>query len=255
MVPESIGYTPVRALMSVDLPAPFSPMRVWTSPARSEKSTASSALTPGNEIVMPRISTTGGTSTSAMVQVLFVKRGRRGPRVARSPADWCWCCLVGTGREQLDGVLLRERAIGHDLGLRDIVAGDDLLHEVGHLLTEDRVALHDVVELAVGQGLHAVVHRIDRDDLDVDAGNETRGFDGVERTETHVVVVGEEHLDLRAVLLQEALHDLLATVTGEVTRLRVEHVDRGALDRLVEAGRAVERCGRTRRALEHDEVG
>src|SRR6188508_2699567 len=45
--------------MSVDLPAPFSPMRAWTSPGNSRKSTASSALTPGKVIETPRISTIG----------------------------------------------------------------------------------------------------------------------------------------------------------------------------------------------------
>ena len=45
--------------MSVDLPAPFSPMREWISPARSVSATSSRALTPGKEMVMPVISTTG----------------------------------------------------------------------------------------------------------------------------------------------------------------------------------------------------
>ena len=30
--PASILYTPVSALIIVDLPAPFSPIRAWTSP-------------------------------------------------------------------------------------------------------------------------------------------------------------------------------------------------------------------------------
>jgi len=43
--------------MSVVLPAPFSPSRPCTSPARSTRSTASLATTPGKRLVMPRIST------------------------------------------------------------------------------------------------------------------------------------------------------------------------------------------------------
>src|ERR1700739_1996812 len=35
-------------LISVDLPAPFSPNSTWTSPRRKSKSTPSSAITPGN---------------------------------------------------------------------------------------------------------------------------------------------------------------------------------------------------------------
>ena len=60
MDPESMAYTPVSALMSVDFPAPFSPMSAWISPDRRKKSTSSRASTPGKAIVMPRISTIVG---------------------------------------------------------------------------------------------------------------------------------------------------------------------------------------------------
>src|SRR5271165_2886195 len=39
-------------LMRVDLPAPFSPNRTWTSPWRRSKSTPSSATTPGKRFEM-----------------------------------------------------------------------------------------------------------------------------------------------------------------------------------------------------------
>src|SRR5262249_46195952 len=39
-------------LISVDLPAPFSPNSAWTSPRRRSKSTPSSAITPGNRLEM-----------------------------------------------------------------------------------------------------------------------------------------------------------------------------------------------------------
>src|SRR3954470_3107394 len=42
--------------MSVDLPAPFSPQMAWTSPRRTDMETLERALTPGNSLVMPRIS-------------------------------------------------------------------------------------------------------------------------------------------------------------------------------------------------------
>src|SRR6187551_1757427 len=42
--------------MRVDLPAPFSPTSAWISPARTRKSTRSSATTPGNVLRMLRIS-------------------------------------------------------------------------------------------------------------------------------------------------------------------------------------------------------
>src|SRR5688572_4165386 len=51
--------------MSVDLPAPFSPMRLCTSPGKRRKLTSSSALTPGNSIEIPVISTIGGDPFTA----------------------------------------------------------------------------------------------------------------------------------------------------------------------------------------------
>src|SRR5687767_9402497 len=48
--------------MSVDLPAPFSPINAWTSPGNSRKSTSCRAFTPGNSTEMPRMSTTGSVT-------------------------------------------------------------------------------------------------------------------------------------------------------------------------------------------------
>jgi hypothetical protein len=39
---------PKAHFISVDFPAPFSPMTAWTLPARTARDTPSSALTPGN---------------------------------------------------------------------------------------------------------------------------------------------------------------------------------------------------------------
>src|SRR5512147_1364152 len=55
---------PKRHFMSVDLPAPFSPMRAWTEPGRTRTVTSSSALTPGKLLEIPSISKT--YSRSAM---------------------------------------------------------------------------------------------------------------------------------------------------------------------------------------------
>src|SRR5690625_7413770 len=48
-VPSSMVYTPVSALISVDLPAPFSPIRAWTSPGKSRKFTRSEERRVGKE--------------------------------------------------------------------------------------------------------------------------------------------------------------------------------------------------------------
>src|SRR6266508_1357557 len=49
-------------LISVDLPAPFSPSKACTSPRRRSKSIRSFALTPGKRFVIPRSSRTGASS-------------------------------------------------------------------------------------------------------------------------------------------------------------------------------------------------
>src|SRR5437870_2587533 len=51
-------------LISVDLPAPFSPSSACTSPRRRSKSMWSLASTPGNRFVIPRSSRTGASSTT-----------------------------------------------------------------------------------------------------------------------------------------------------------------------------------------------
>src|SRR5882762_6688850 len=51
-VPASGVSAPVMILISVDLPAPFSPTSAWTSPAASVKVTRVSARTPANDFVM-----------------------------------------------------------------------------------------------------------------------------------------------------------------------------------------------------------
>ena len=84
-------WTPVSALISVDLPAPFSPSRAWTSPGNSRNDTSSRASTPGNDTVMPRISTVGGprrrrTDRSSLVWVSIVGEVRdSSERLGRVP--------------------------------------------------------------------------------------------------------------------------------------------------------------------------
>src|SRR5947208_3372718 len=68
--PSSGWYSPVRIFESVDLPAPFSPSRAWTSPGRASKSTWSLASTPGKRLVIPRMATAGtcpAVTTSALM--------------------------------------------------------------------------------------------------------------------------------------------------------------------------------------------
>src|SRR5579862_7073402 len=58
-VPESGATAPVTILMRVDFPAPFSPTRAWTSPARRSKETCFSARTPEYDFEIPLASRSG----------------------------------------------------------------------------------------------------------------------------------------------------------------------------------------------------
>ena len=58
MVPLSNSCTPVRTLISVDFPAPFSPINAWISPFRKVKSTWERARTPVKFLLISRISST-----------------------------------------------------------------------------------------------------------------------------------------------------------------------------------------------------
>src|SRR5579884_252478 len=59
IVPPSAGCAPARIFISVDLPAPFSPTSACTSPASTSNVTPSSARTPGNDLTMSRIRSSG----------------------------------------------------------------------------------------------------------------------------------------------------------------------------------------------------
>src|ERR1700722_4544649 len=53
--PESGRSRPVTILINVDLPAPFSPIRAWISPAFRSSETPSSACTPGKDLLTDSI--------------------------------------------------------------------------------------------------------------------------------------------------------------------------------------------------------
>ena len=65
--PSSRVYAPERILISVDLPAPFSPSSACTWPSRTERLTPSSAFTPGNDLPMSRISRSTRPVTCSLI--------------------------------------------------------------------------------------------------------------------------------------------------------------------------------------------
>src|SRR5205823_3652403 len=64
-------------LISVDLPAPFSPKTTCTSPRRRSKSTPLRATTPGNRFTTPSSAST--TSAPVSVSIGLNRRTPRGP--------------------------------------------------------------------------------------------------------------------------------------------------------------------------------
>ena len=83
--PRSRGSAPVIALMSVDLPAPFSPMSEWTSPGNMRKSTPSIAASAPKRTVAPVSSRSGAASsiTPLCVRAAAPPRHRRRPSQRR----------------------------------------------------------------------------------------------------------------------------------------------------------------------------
>src|SRR6185503_7533902 len=167
MLPASGACTPVRILISVDLPAPFWPMSACTSPARSVSCTSASACTPGKAREMSRAWSTIGASLM----------GSNRPRSVLARLD----------------VLLR-RFHGEDLlvdhdALRNRLARVHLDHRGHELRSEQGIALDGGVELAGDHGFECALHRVDGYDGDLAARLLAGFFDRLDRADGHVVVV------------------------------------------------------------------
>src|SRR3954454_17929123 len=87
--------------MRVDLPAPFSPRRAWTSPARRSKSTPSLATMRPKRFVMPRSSSAASISRGARELRAGAHRVGRGDLAALD---------LLLDRLDLVGILLARRA-------------------------------------------------------------------------------------------------------------------------------------------------
>src|SRR3954447_2917176 len=75
--------------MSVDLPAPFSPIKAWISPAKTVRSTARSALMPKKDFETPRISRIGSFIVPPDAQYASYPRldlCQRGSRIKQNAA-------------------------------------------------------------------------------------------------------------------------------------------------------------------------
>src|SRR5206468_9511233 len=113
--------------MSVDLPAPFSPIKAWISPARSSSEISSFASTPGNRFVTWSMTTRGG--------------GFAPPASASS-------CIAGVNSSSSLGRRVRDHDLaGDDLSLERVELRDDVRRHLG------RVRLR-VVEAVLGEAEH-----------------------------------------------------------------------------------------------------
>src|SRR5713101_2774157 len=159
MLPASGRCAPASTLMSVLLPAPFSPNRANTSPARNSKSTLRSACTPGNDFSMPRISSSGTAevvSAAAMGGPLLERRIGLGVGLAVERGG-----DQHSGRNRLAGKMFDDGADGFDA---------DFVREL------DRVG----VDFTLFDGLPAFRLAVEADDLDSGLARFFQGRAGAE---------------------------------------------------------------------------
>src|ERR1700694_5731071 len=76
---------PAMHLINVDLPAPLSPTRAITSPARTSKSTSLSACTEPKLLLIPRTASAGTTAVGAAGLVAVIPEERTGGDTSRRP--------------------------------------------------------------------------------------------------------------------------------------------------------------------------
>src|SRR5262249_43616895 len=134
MRPLSGRCAPASTLMSVLLPAPFSPTRARTSPACSVRSTPRSASTPGNDLLIPSMCSSGVESLEGCIVAAV-------------------CLSVECGRDQ-------------DLRRQGLAL--ETLHDSPRRFPADALGILDRigVDLAVLDGLLALGLAVEADDLD-----------------------------------------------------------------------------------------
>src|SRR4051795_2152961 len=191
--PASGSCTPARILISVDLPAPFSPKSAVTAPAARSRSTASSASVPPKRLVRPRTSSSGADGMASLLLHAPHRQVPVGEAVARDEL-----VLVAA----LGVHVLRRDQVGCLVPARGRLAVEGAVELVDRLVALLRVRLAHRDQLVLIAGADALVGRAvavgrDQDDLlRVDAARPERGDLKVGR------VVGDRgDVERRAVLL------------------------------------------------------
>src|SRR4051812_22849275 len=168
---------PQTTLTRLDLPAPFSPTRMWTSPSRTSRSTWSMATTPGKCLVRPWSSRMLGIirlpGRPPSRRTVFLEGGLPG-----SLSSWgCPLFQVGGG-DQLDwGLDPALEVFAIDLAEASL---DAVLGHIGAELVDG------------GQDLALLDEVLYRRDVveadDVDLAGEAGGVDGLNYAQRHGIV-------------------------------------------------------------------
>src|SRR6516164_550480 len=138
--PASAGMIPAMIFMSVDLPAPFSPIRACTVPGLTRSETSYSAMTPGKLLLMFRASS----------------RQRSGAAAA-SP-----CMMRSVPAEVTREVRRRDELEGHPHEARDFLAAGELQRSVDGAGALRRAVLeHGRFELAGLERRQPIGRRVD----------------------------------------------------------------------------------------------
>src|SRR5688572_12096040 len=239
IAPSSRRYAPVMILISVDLPAPFSPTRACTSPGSSSSPTPSSAVTPAKRLTIPSMRRTGGIAVITEAGGLTGAPRHRSVRV----------------REVLRGVGLVEEPVGEENLRRDLLLAEILLDRVEGERPEPWIALDGGAELPGNDRLERGALAIDGHDDHVLARLPSHGLERLDGAERHLIVMRVDGGNPGAQRLRDVLHHALALGAGEVARLRGEDLHPGMLgDAVAEPLRAISGDGRSRGAGKLDDL-
>src|ERR1700681_1694114 len=261
-VPASRWTTPVTALISVDLPAPFSPSKAWISPECSVRFTPLRTRCLRKLLVKPATSSRGRASSGreAIVDTFQQDAVRTAGRGPAAPDPWLQS-VAKTLLAVIDLLRIVGRRVEFRIRLDPLRRHRSLFLECNQRIEgrsrHVRRQLDRRVRLARHERLENVGHRVDRNNEDVLAGLEACFFDRLNRADGHVVVMGIERADILAAIfgLQEAFGDFFALGAGEIAGLAPDHLDVGMLcDRLIKPLLAIGRDARSDGALQFDHV-
>src|ERR1041384_234979 len=173
IVPPSRAIAPPRIFISVDLPAPFSPINATISPAPTLRLTLLSATTPGNRLLTSSIWSMGGFSVTVFAAD---EHGRHGFNALNSLSVSVSICGLASPTELIDlflksvdvGFLDCQRrhenlfARGHDR----LVAVQVFRHQLDRAITKLVRLLHDSrVNRSFLNAFERRIFFVERDDL------------------------------------------------------------------------------------------